>query len=60
MGRVITKTSDGKFRIEDSNEVLVERKTLEDAVTNMEKQKVALEENLKAVNDELKRLKEVL
>jgi hypothetical protein len=60
MGRTVTKTDDGKFKIEDVNEMVVERKALEDAVANMEKQKTSMEENLKAINDELKRLKEVL
>jgi len=60
MGRTVTKTDDGKFKIEDVNEMVVERKALEDAVANMEKQKTSMEENLKTINDELKRLKEVL
>ena len=60
MGREITKMEDGKYKIHDTNEIVVEKKALEDAIANMEKQKVTMEENLKAINDELAKLRAVL
>ena len=60
MGRTMTKMADGKFKVEDVNEIVVERKTLEDALVNLKKQKASMEENLTAINEEIDRLEKVL
>jgi len=60
MGREITKTEDGKYKIHDTNEIIVEKKAIEDAIAQMEKQKASITENLKAIDNELAKLRAVL
>ena len=60
MGRTITKTADGKYKIEDMNEIVVEKKALEDAIENLKKQKESMASNLIAIEAELKKLEAVI